>query len=204
MHAASLAPAVRQRVSIRAPLPQLQFEMTLTLVIAVGVAICVLYILRKCTNFRDAVYANIRVGGDSCARALLLGAFYTASHYPLSAKVSFWSDNSGDKGAIPLGWLEKCADAEINEVLADCSKVATNPLLPIMRLLMMVDSDGCCSHQGPRHWAIWTHRTCGRQEPVPVPPLQCDRCWGHEERQRRLCCGPTLVCEWRGSGADSR
>lgn len=89
----------------------------------VGVLTCVLFILRKCDSFRDAVQANIRVGGDSCARAILLGAFYAASHFPLPSECSLWADGDSESNAIPLSWLDKCDDAGIHQILADCKKV---------------------------------------------------------------------------------
>ncbi len=47
-----------------------------------------LHILRHTDNFRDAIEHNIRLGGDSCGRALTLGplagAFYGREHIPAS------------------------------------------------------------------------------------------------------------------------
>ena len=38
-----------------------------------------LYLARKCATLEEAVDANIRAGGDSCSRAMCIGALYGAA-----------------------------------------------------------------------------------------------------------------------------
>jgi len=57
----------------------------------------IVHILRHATNYRQAVEANIRAGGDSCGRAVMLGAIAAAS-----------AELHGDAtSTIPLLWLAK-------------------------------------------------------------------------------------------------
>ena len=78
------------------------------------VTMCVLYILRSCSTYTEAILQNISIGGDSCGRAILLGAFYAASHYPLPEGESSWKPGGG---AIPVTWIEKCNEVEMENVL---------------------------------------------------------------------------------------
>ena len=94
-------------------------------VVVAGVLMCVLYILRKCSSFSDAIESNIAVGGDACARARLIGAFFAAGHYPLPPSKSFWGDSNG---AIPTDWIDKSRDTYIDGVVQDGAKVTNHDL----------------------------------------------------------------------------
>lgn len=55
------------------------------------------HIAQHATSYREAVEANIRAGGDSCGRAIMLGAIAAAS-----------AEQHGEASAvIPLSWLAK-------------------------------------------------------------------------------------------------
>lgn len=57
----------------------------------------IVHILRHATNYQQAVEANIRAGGDSCGRAIMLGAIAAAG-----------AELHGDAtSTIPLLWLAK-------------------------------------------------------------------------------------------------
>jgi len=55
------------------------------------------HIAQHATSFQQAVEANIRAGGDSCGRSIMLGAIAAAST----------ALNGEDNAAIPLSWLAK-------------------------------------------------------------------------------------------------
>ena len=79
-----------------------------------GCILTSLYLARKCTSYSDALRTNIRVGGDNCARSLLLGGLF-----------------GGAPGAeVPVAWLEELHPDLLNEVAALSEKVASaNPNL---------------------------------------------------------------------------
>lgn len=55
------------------------------------------YILRHTSDYRSAVQENIRVGGDSCGRSIMLGAIMAA----------YTAQQQDDNAAIPLEWLAR-------------------------------------------------------------------------------------------------
>lgn len=57
----------------------------------------VAHIALHTNNYRDAIEANIRAGGDSCGRAIMLGAIAAAKAEALN----------GESTSIPLEWLSK-------------------------------------------------------------------------------------------------
>ncbi len=72
---------------------------------------CLLYIIRKCEHFEEAIHYNLSIGGDVDLRAPLIGSFYAASVYPFSNGIHSWSNV-----AIPVKWLRMISD----EVLDTC------------------------------------------------------------------------------------
>ncbi|MDH5479400.1 MAG: ADP-ribosylglycohydrolase family protein [Nitrosomonas sp.] len=57
----------------------------------------VAHIAKHASNYRDAIEANIRAGGDSCGRAIMLGAITAAN-----------AQQMGEEGlSIPLEWMAK-------------------------------------------------------------------------------------------------
>lgn len=57
----------------------------------------IFHIAQHATDYRSAVEENIRAGGDSCGRAIMLGAIMAAYH----------TKNDRTKSAIPLAWLAR-------------------------------------------------------------------------------------------------
>lgn len=57
----------------------------------------IFHIARHAPDYRSAVEANIRAGGDSCGRAILLGALVAAQA----------QQQGGSQPAIPLAWLAR-------------------------------------------------------------------------------------------------
>lgn len=71
----------------------------------------VAHILKHTTNYRDAIEANIRAGGDSCGRAIMLGAIAAAK-----------AEQAGEQSiSIPLEWLTKYR--KITMAAAACAKI---------------------------------------------------------------------------------
>jgi ADP-ribosylglycohydrolase len=74
----------------------------------------VAHILKHTTNYRDAIEANIRAGGDSCGRAIMLGA--------IAATKAEQMEQAGKQSAsIPLEWLTKYR--KISVAAAACAKI---------------------------------------------------------------------------------
>ena len=100
------------------------------------------YLLQTCSSYQQAVQTNILLGGDSCARAVLLGAFFAAPIYPLapenepllfcagkeeSRPLSGGGDEGEDRVSrlrateswVPIDWLVKCDATALAEVVSD-------------------------------------------------------------------------------------
>jgi hypothetical protein len=65
-----------------------------------------LYLVRKCATYVEAVHANIIAGGDSCSRAICVGALYGAAG-----------------GEMPPGWEAKIDSKLVEEVKSATLKI---------------------------------------------------------------------------------
>ncbi len=71
----------------------------------------VAHILKHTSNYRETIEANIRASGDSCGRAIMLGAIAAAKA----------EQAGGETSSIPLGWLTKYR--KISVAAAACATV---------------------------------------------------------------------------------
>lgn len=56
-----------------------------------------MHIVRHASDYRAAVQENIRIGGDSCGRSIMLGAIMAA----------YTAQQQDNNAAIPLEWLAR-------------------------------------------------------------------------------------------------
>ena len=72
----------------------------------------VFYLLRHSSSFIEAIRTNIRMGGDSCGRGIILGAVLAAVH------------GIGSTAGIPLDWLLRGRrNLEASEILAQFTRL---------------------------------------------------------------------------------
>ena len=57
----------------------------------------IFHIVQHASNYRSAIEANIHAGGDSCGRAIMLGAITAAYH----------AEQTASESAIPLAWMAR-------------------------------------------------------------------------------------------------
>lgn len=101
---AALATAARQGLECTAADPAAALGRACPLAQAMPLA---LHLLAHAPDFAGGVRANIRAGGDSCGRALLLGPALAALH------------GVGTPRGIPLAWLARLVDAPALIALAE-------------------------------------------------------------------------------------
>jgi hypothetical protein len=88
-----------------------------------GTLLCLMFLLKTCQSFEEAVLLNLKIGGrDVDLRSPLCGAFFAASSYPLSSHENHWSSR-----AIPPKWIASFPEATLKRAISSINQALPPP-----------------------------------------------------------------------------